>query len=291
MSLFGKKNSEKGFFSYIKALFSSNKNIDPEFQEKFKRILYEADLGPSIVEALIGKLKNVRTYEDASSIIQNELSKILKPYEAEISVDKKLYVIMMVGVNGVGKTTAAAKLAYWFKETKGKKVMLAAGDTFRAAAVEQLEHWAKKIGCEFFSKGKNADPGSVGYESIALAVKNNIDVLIIDTGGRLHTQSGLMAEINKVHKAVSKALTHNPDQVLLVVDATQGQNIQNQIEIFNNFIEISGIILTKVDGTAKGGAVIKAIEKLKRPIYFLGTGETLTDLARFEPQGFIAKFL
>ncbi|MCX6112238.1 MAG: signal recognition particle-docking protein FtsY [Proteobacteria bacterium] len=290
MSIFGKKK-DKGFFSYLKELFSSNKEINPEFQENLKRILYKADLGPSIVEGLFNKLKNIKTYEEASSIIQNELSKVLKPYESEISVDKKPFVIMMVGVNGVGKTTAAAKLAYWFKETNNKKVMLVAGDTFRAAAVEQLEHWAKKIGCEFFSKSQNADPGSVGYESVTMAIKNDIDVLIIDTGGRLHTQRGLMAEISKVYKAVSKALNHNPDQVLLVVDATQGQNIQNQVEIFNNFIEISGIILAKVDGTAKGGAVIKAIEKLKRPLFFLGTGEKLTDLARFESQGFIAKLL
>jgi len=137
-----------------------------------------------MVEGLMGKLKNLKTYEEASSIIQNELSKILVPYRSEISVDKKPYVILMVGVNGVGKTTAAAKLAYWFKETIHKKVMLAAGDTFRAAAVEQLEHWAKKIGCGFFSKGQNADPGSVGYESVMMAVKNDSDVLIIDTGGK-----------------------------------------------------------------------------------------------------------
>ncbi|MEI6079274.1 MAG: signal recognition particle-docking protein FtsY [bacterium] len=290
MSLFSKKK-DKGFFSYIKELFSSGRNIDQEFHESLRKILYEADLGPSVVESLFSKLKNSKTYEEASSVIQNELSKILKPHEADMSVTKKPYVIMMVGVNGVGKTTAAAKLAYWFKETQNKKVMLAAGDTFRAAAVEQLEHWANKIGCEFFSKGNGADPGAVGFESVTKAVKEDLDVLIIDTGGRLHTQSGLMAEISKVHKAISKALNGHPDQVILVVDATQGQNIQNQTEMFNKFIEISGIILTKFDGTAKGGAILKAVEKLKRPIYFLSTGEDLKSLARFDSQAFISKLL
>jgi fused signal recognition particle receptor len=289
ISLFGKKQG-KGFLSYIKELFSSGKT-DLELQESLRKALHEADLGPTLVESLLSKLKNINTYEDASAVIQDELTKILKPYEAQMSVSKKPYVIMMVGVNGVGKTTAAAKLAHWFKETQNKKVMLAAGDTFRAAAVEQLEHWAKKIGCEFFSKEKGADPGAVGYESANKAKQDGIDVLIIDTGGRLHTQSGLMAEISKVHKAVSKALSGEPDQVLLVVDATQGQNIQNQAEIFNKFIEITGVILTKFDGTAKGGAIIKAVEKLKRPIFFLGTGEGLNSLARFDSQTFISKLL
>jgi len=289
MFLFDKKQGE-GFLSYIKGLFSSGKT-DQELQESLRKVLYEADLGPVLVESLLPKLKNINTYEDASAVIQNELTKTLKPYEAEMSISKKPYVIMMIGVNGVGKTTAAAKLAHWFKETQNKKVMLAAGDTFRAAAVEQLGHWAKKVGCEFFSKENGADPGAVGYESVSKAIKGGIDVLIIDTGGRLHTQSGLMAEISKIHKAVSKALSGEPDQVLLVVDATQGQNIQNQTEIFNKFIEITGVILTKFDGTAKGGAIIKAIEKIKRPIFFLGTGEKLQNLTRFDSQAFISKLL
>lgn len=290
MFLFGKK-SEKSFFSYIKDLFSSKSGLSQDSQENLKRMLYESDLGPGIVENLFNKLKNVKEYDSASLIIQDELSKVLRPYEADLKIDKKPYVIIMVGVNGVGKTTAAAKLAYWFKHNYGKKVMLAAGDTFRAAAVEQLEHWAKKIECTFFSKGANADPGSVAYESVIKAIQEEIDILIIDTGGRLHTQSGLMAEISKVNKALAKALTREPDQVFLVVDATQGQNIQNQSEIFNKFIKITGLLLSKFDGTAKGGAIINAVEKLKCPIYFLGTGETLENLIKFDSKTFISKLL
>ncbi|MEI6092234.1 MAG: signal recognition particle-docking protein FtsY [bacterium] len=289
MFLFGKK-SQKSFFSYIKDLFSSKNGLNLESQENLKRTLYESDLGPAIVENLFDKLKSVKEYEQACSIIQDELSKILRPYEADIQIDKKPYVIIMVGVNGVGKTTAAAKLAYWFK-SNDKKVMLAAGDTFRAAAVEQLEHWAKKVGCSFFSKGSNADPGSVAYESVVKAIEEDIDVLIIDTGGRLHTQSGLMAEISKVNKALSKALTREPDQAFLVLDATQGQNIQNQAEIFNKFIKITGLLLTKFDGTAKGGSIIKTVEKLKCPIYFLGTGEHIENLIKFDSKAFISKLL
>jgi fused signal recognition particle receptor len=244
--------TRSGIVSKIKRIFSKSPSISKNDHTEIEKILYDADLSETLVSGLMQGLSNARNIEDAVSFLNEELVKILKPYEKDIEIKNKPSVLMMVGVNGTGKTTASAKLAKRLKD-EGKKVMLVAADTFRAAAVEQLEYWSRKINCEFFSKVNGADPGSVAYEGVIKAKASDMDVLIIDTGGRIHTQSGLMAEIQKVYKAIAKALGRDPDNVLLVVDSTQGQNIKNQAEVFNQSIKISGLILTKLDGTAKGG--------------------------------------
>jgi len=282
-----------GWLSSIKELFSINKDSSSEefisFKEKIKKVLYEADLGPKICEEIISNIKASDDFEIVKTKIEQKLFNIIKPFEGSIEVDKEPYVIVLLGVNGAGKTTTAAKLANYFKNEYGKKVLLCGADTFRAAAVEQLKHWADKLDCDFFSKGNGADPAATAYEAVQKAVKEKFDLLIIDTGGRLHTQQGLMAELAKVHKAIGKSLNGAPHQNLLVVDSTQGQNIHNQVEIFNNFIELTGVILSKFDGTAKGGAIVRTLQDFKKPLMFVTSGERVQDLGKFDANKFISK--
>ena len=282
-----------GWLSSIKEIFSSSKNSSNEefisLKEKIKKTLYEADLGPKICEEIIDDIKNSDDFEIIKTKIEQKLFNIIKPFEGSFELDKNPYVIVLFGVNGAGKTTTAAKLANYFKNEQGKKVLLCGADTFRAAAVEQLKHWADKLGCEFFSKGTGSDPAATAYEAVQKTVKEKFDLLIIDTGGRLHTQQGLMAELAKVHKAIGKSLNGAPHQNLLVVDSTQGQNIHSQVEIFNSFIELTGLILTKFDGTAKGGAIVRTLQDLKKPLMFITSGEGVQDLGNFNANKFISK--
>ena len=284
-----------GWLSSIKNLFSSNKASSNEefrsFQDQLKKILYEADLGPKLADEIVESIKATNDFDTAKTLIEEKLLKIMQPFESSIEINTKPYVIMLLGVNGSGKTTTAAKLAHHFKKDLGKKVLLCGADTFRAAAVEQLKYWADKIGCGFFSKGNGADPGATAYEAVQKAIDEGVDIVIIDTGGRLHTQQGLMAEIAKVYKAVGKVLNGAPHQNLLVVDSTQGQNVFNQVENFNDFTELTGIILTKFDGTAKGGAIIRTLQAFKKPLMFVTLGEKAENLSKFNSKQFINKFL
>lgn len=282
-----------GWLSSIKDIFSVSKSSSNEefvsLKEKIKKVLYEADLGPQICEEIINDIKSADDFETIKIKIEQKLFKIIKPFEGSIELDKNPYIIVLFGVNGAGKTTTAAKLASYFKNEHSKKVLLCGADTFRAAAVEQLKHWADKLGCEFFSKGNGADPAATAYEAVKKAVNEKFDLLIIDTGGRLHTQHNLMAELSKVHKAVGKSLSGAPHQNLLVVDSTQGQNIHSQVEIFNDFIRLTGIILTKFDGTAKGGAIVRTLQDFKKPLMFITSGEKVQDLGHFDANKFISK--
>jgi fused signal recognition particle receptor len=283
-----------GWLSSIKNLFSLNKNSTEEFksfQDQLRKVLYEADLGPKLTYEIVEGLKATNDFDTAKTLIEEKLLKIMQPFESSIEINTKPYVIMLLGVNGSGKTTTAAKLAHHFKNDLNKKVLLCGADTFRAAAVEQLKYWADKIGCVFFSKGNGADPGATAYEAVQKAINDDIDVIIIDTGGRLHTQQGLMAEIAKVYKAVGKVLNGAPHQNLLVIDSTQGQNVFNQVQNFNEFTELTGIILTKFDGTAKGGAIIRTLQTFKKPLLFVTLGEKVENLSKFNSKQFINKFL
>ncbi len=278
------------FFSTVKELFSTDKK-ELVLKEDIKKILYQADISTALVDKLLHTIKRTDGFEETKKNIEKELLDYLMPFEAELKLDEDLNVVMLVGVNGVGKTTTAAKLAKLIQDKYKKKVMLAGADTFRAAGVDQLEQWSKKIGCDFFSKGSGSDPGAVAYESVTLAKKNKVDVLLIDTGGRLHTQVGLMSEISKTQKAISKSLGKEPKHVLLIVDSTQGQNIKNQVDVFSNSLNLSGLILTKFDGTAKGGALLGAIESVKKPVFFISNGEKLENISEFKSSDMVHKIL
>ena len=195
-------------------------------------------------------------------------------------------VILVVGVNGVGKTTTIGKIAHQYK-LQGKSIVLGAGDTFRAAAVDQLKIWSERVGCHFFSKGMNTDPAAVAYETVQYAVNNNLDVAIVDTAGRLHTKVGLMRELTKIKNSVSKSLDGAPHEVLLVLDATTGQNALEQARHFTEATEVSAIAVTKLDGTAKGGVALGISDQFKIPLKYIGVGEGIEQLQIFNKRAFV----
>ncbi|MFQ5447955.1 MAG: signal recognition particle-docking protein FtsY, partial [Saprospiraceae bacterium] len=229
---------------------------------------------------------------ELSSIMRDEIVRLLEENNTEdlddfdIPAGKKPYVMLVVGVNGVGKTTTIGKLAYQFS-LKGKKVVIGAGDTFRAAAVGQLKIWSERVGCDFFAKGMNTDPAAVAYETVDLAVKNNCDVAIIDTAGRLHTKVNLMNELSKIKRSISKRLDGAPHDVLLILDATTGQNAIEQAKQFTAATEVSSLALTKLDGTAKGGVAIGISDQFKVPIRYIGVGEEMEKLQVFNKRAFV----
>lgn len=277
-----KKRKTKGFKIFLK---------DNIVLEVLKKTLLEADLGSVLVEEILEKIKNVKNIEEAKTIIRELMFSEAKKFENEINIDKSPFVIMLVGVNGVGKTTMAAKLANYYKNVNDKKVILIGADTFRAGAVEQLEHWSKKISCDFFSKGSNTDSGANVFEGISYAKSLGSELIIIDTGGRLHNKENLMHEIQKLDRVVKKQIPEAPHLTLMVIDATMGQNVIKQSRVFNDFLKISGLALTKLDGTAKGGTVFNIAKELSFPVYFIGIGENLTDLKKYTAEDFVKNFI
>ena len=269
---------------------SINENVLDEVEE----ILFGADIGVHAVEQLIGELRDnavdINTGKtDAFSVMKSSVLSLIGRFgetKEIISESKQPLVILVVGVNGVGKTTSIGKLAMRFRH-EGRSVLLAACDTFRAAAVEQLEVWAERSGSEFIKAHAGADPASVAYDAVMRAKSRSTDVVIIDTAGRLHTSTNLMEELKKIRKVLGKIDDTAPHEILLVLDATTGQNALTQADVFNKALSISGIILTKLDGTAKGGIVISIIDKLGIPIRLIGIGESIDDLRDFSPEEFV----
>ncbi|HPH19887.1 MAG TPA: signal recognition particle-docking protein FtsY, partial [Haliscomenobacter sp.] len=204
----------------------------------------------------------------------------------ELPTGIKPFVLLVVGVNGVGKTTTIGKLAHQFKK-QGKKVVLGAGDTFRAAAVDQLKIWSERVGCDFYSKGMNTDPAAVAYETVNYAIQNDCDIAIIDTAGRLHTKTGLMQELGKIKRSIGKKIETAPHEVLLVLDATTGQNAIEQAKHFTEATDVNALALTKLDGTAKGGVAIGISNQFKIPIKYIGVGEAIDQLQPFDKQTFV----
>lgn len=276
----------------VENLIKSFKSIDEDFFEELEEILIQADLGVPTTDALVKSLRRQVKEQHLSepdevrgalqSIIADIMSDIDKPLQF---ADEKPTVFLMVGVNGVGKTTTIAKLAYRYK-SEGKKVMLAAGDTFRAAAVEQLQIWADRVGVDLIKHGEGADPAAVVFDSVKAAVARKADLLIIDTAGRLHTKTNLMEEIAKVRRVISREIPSAPHEVLLVLDATTGQNAITQARLFGEATGVTGIVLTKLDGTAKGGIVIAVAKELNIPVKLIGVGEGMEDLGDFSSQEF-----
>ena len=283
-----------GFMARLKALFTGKKEIDPAILEQMEEIMISSDVGvkttQSILERIREKLqKNELADSDAVwAALRAEATRILDigPAEPRSHSKAKPMVVLMVGVNGVGKTTTIGKLATkWNGE--GKKVVLAAGDTFRAAAVQQLEVWGKRVGAEVVKGKEGADPGAVAFEATKKAAELGADILLVDTAGRLHTKVNLMDEIKKVKKTIAKAMDGAPHETLLVLDATTGQNALAQAALFKEALELTGLILTKLDGTAKGGVVLGVCDELKLPVRYVGLGERAEDLREFVAVDFV----
>lgn len=287
------KKTRENVKGKIDELVTGRETIDEEFYEELEEILIEADLGVetavSAVEELRERVKEERERgpEEVKGYLKDILAQKLEDEVAPLNfAEIPPTVVLVMGVNGVGKTTSIAKLAYLLKQ-EGKRVLLAAGDTFRAAAIEQLEIWSERAGVELIKHQKGSDPAAVVYDALSAAKARGIDVVICDTAGRLHTKVNLMEELKKIYRVSGKAVADAPHEVLLVLDATTGQNALNQARLFGEVSKISGIILTKLDGTAKGGIVIAIKEALDIPIKYIGVGESLEDLHEFNPREFV----
>ncbi len=248
--------------------------------------LIEADIDYDLVEKILSKLPK----EVSKEKLKNELEKIFNVEENKIEINDKPYVFLIIGVNGAGKTTTIAKLAFKFK-SDGKSVILGAADTFRAAAIEQLSRWAEILDVPIVKTKQGHDPAAVTYDTIASAKAKGIDIALIDTAGRLHNKINLQNELKKIINVAKKAYENAPHKILLVIDATQGSSAINQAKVFNESVGIDGIIITKLDGTAKGGSLFSIVNELKVPIYFVGTGEKKEDLVKFDKNQFIEGIL
>jgi fused signal recognition particle receptor len=289
----GLKNTRGGFIARLAKLFGQKKEIDPELLNEIEEVLLTADIGVKTAEKILGRLRDrleKKELADADRVweaLREEALAILGGSPGGVSVQKRPTVILVVGVNGVGKTTTIGKLASRFKD-EGKKVVLAAGDTFRAAAVLQLEVWGRRTDCAVVKGKERADPASVIFDAVKKAKEDGADVVIADTAGRLHTKAPLMEEIKKVHRIVEKALDGRPaDEVLLVLDSTNGQNAIQQAQMFREAVPVTGIALTKLDGTAKGGVIAAIARTRPIPVRFIGVGEGIEDLRPFSAREFV----
>ncbi|MFI5009207.1 MAG: signal recognition particle-docking protein FtsY [Solirubrobacterales bacterium] len=266
--------------------------LDEHTWERLEEALIVADVGASTTASVVAKLEmeanegRVQGGEALSERLIELLAEIASTGEARIDVRHTPTVILAVGVNGTGKTTTIGKLAWHLHEELGRSVLLGAADTFRAAATEQLEEWAQRAGAEIVTGPEGSDPGAVAFETIAQARSRGVDVAIVDTAGRLHTQDNLMAELTKVRRVIARQLEGAPHETLLTVDATTGQNGLRQAQLFAEAVEVSGIVLTKLDGTARGGIALAIAHELGLPVKLIGTGESLEDLGPFDPEVF-----
>ncbi len=287
----GLKRSSDNLTSNIGAIFTKKK-LDQETLDELEDILIQADLGIDVATSIIDKLAQEKfdkeiTIEDVRQILAQEIEKTLLPVAKELKIDanKKPFIILMVGVNGSGKTTSIGKLAQKFSDS-GKSVMLAAGDSFRAAAIEQLEIWGKRIGVPVISRQIGADPSGLAYDAVKKAKELKKDVLIIDSAGRLQNREELMAELEKIIRVIKKIEPDAPHAVLLTLDATTGQNALNQVKIFAQRAAVSGLIMTKLDGTARGGILVAISRAFSIPIHYIGVGENIEDLESFNAKDF-----
>ncbi|RCW61132.1 signal recognition particle-docking protein FtsY [Halanaerobium sp. ST460_2HS_T2] len=290
----GLKKTKESFVNQVTNIFTGRTNIDDELFEELEEVLIQADVGVKTTFTLIEKLKEdveeeeITEPEELMDYFQKELQSLLQNDEGGFKFDKDLNIIMVVGVNGAGKTTTIAKIAGRHKE-EGKKVMLAAGDTFRAGAIEQLQIWGDRLGVNVIAQQEGSDAAAVAYDAVQSARAKEVDLLIVDTAGRLHTQTNLMEELKKVKRVIDREAAEIKAgvEVLLVLDATTGQNAISQAKLFNDAVEVDGVALTKLDGTAKGGIVIAVKNELDIPIKLIGVGEAAEDLQNFDPEEFI----
>lgn len=280
----------------LNAAFSTFRRVDEELLEELEEILIMSDVGMDtsleIIDSLRKKIKleNIKDAEEVKKALRELMQEILDKQSSEININTTPSVILVIGVNGVGKTTSIGKIANRLKK-ENKKIVLAAADTFRAAAVEQLEIWANRSGCDIVKKAEGVDPASVVYDAIKITKEKNADILICDTAGRLHNKKYLMDELYKIQRVIDKELPEANKEVLLVIDATTGQNAISQVKAFKEVAPITGIVLTKLDGTAKGGVVIGIVNENKIPVKFIGVGEGIDDMEVFNSEDFIKAIL
>jgi fused signal recognition particle receptor len=284
--------TRRSFFGQISGLLSGDQ-ITEEMWEDLEALLVQADVGVTTTMMLVDRLRDqvakgkARTAQDVQDLLKNELLALLgSPPPMRIDEPRLLTLLLIVGVNGSGKTTAIAKLARYYQD-RGRKVILAAADTFRAAAIDQIKIWGDRAGVPVIAHQPGADPGAVVYDSIRAGQSRGADLLIVDTAGRLHTKYNLMEELRKVRGVASKRVHEAPHETLLVLDATTGQNALSQARHFKDAVEVTGVIVAKLDGTAKGGIVFAIAQELGLPVRFVGTGETMDDLAEFDPGEFV----
>ena len=276
----------------INNVFSNFRKVDEELLEELEEALIISDMGVETSTQIISNLREkikkekIGESEQVKEALREEIEKILEKCDNSLKLETKPSVILVIGVNGVGKTTSIGKMAARLARD-GKKVIVAAADTFRAAAVEQLEIWAQRAGAEVVKREEGVDPASVVFEAIRRTKESNADVLIIDTAGRLHNKKYLMDELNKIQKVVNKEMAEASKEVLLVIDATTGQNAISQVKAFKEQADITGIVLTKLDGTAKGGAVVGIVQENDIPVKFIGVGEQIDDMEIFNSKDFV----
>nr|NLJ02117.1 signal recognition particle-docking protein FtsY [Bacillota bacterium] len=287
----GLEKTKQGFVDKVEQIMTGRK-VDEELFEELEEALIQADCGVETSLFLVDRLRErakeekITESEQLKDVLVEEIVELLQKNAASLKTpEERPYVLMVVGVNGAGKTTTIAKLAYRFKQ-EGARVLLAAGDTFRAGAIEQLEVWANRIGVELIKHQEGSDPAAVAYDAVNAAKARKSDVLILDTAGRLQTKVNLMSELSKVHRVVQRELGRDLDEILLVVDATTGQNALSQAKIFHEAVPLTGIALTKLDGTAKGGIVLALAHELELAVKLVGVGEQYEDLQDFDPNTF-----
>ncbi len=288
----GLNKTKKSFDEKINNVFSNFRKVDEEFLDELEEILIMSDIGMDTSIKIIGNLRErikkekIQDETEVKQALREEMQKILDITDISLHLNTKPSVILVIGVNGVGKTTSIGKIANRLAKD-GKKVVVAAADTFRAAAVEQLEIWANRSGADIVKRDEGVDPASVVYDALKITREKNADVLIVDTAGRLHNKKYLMDELNKIQKVINKEMPEADKEVLLVIDGTTGQNAISQVKAFKEEANITGLVLTKLDGTAKGGVVIGIVEENKIPVKFIGVGEQIDDMEIFNSEEFV----
>lgn len=287
----GLEKTRESFSEKVNNVFKVFVRVDEDFFEELEEALIMADLGVETATYIIEKLrdvvktKRISDSEEVKEELKNVISEILTGQDTKMHLETKPSVILVIGVNGVGKTTSIGKMAAHYK-SRGKKVILAAADTFRAAAIDQLDVWANRCGCEIIKHQENSDPAAVVFDACRAAAARGADILICDTAGRLHNKANLMAELNKISRVIERELPEADKEIMIVLDASTGQNAVSQAKLFSEAADISGIILTKLDGTAKGGVVVSIAKEQNIPVKFIGVGETLEDLQEFDADSF-----
>ena len=295
----GLEKTKKSFFSKLSNLFVGKDKVDVDVLDELEEVLISSDVGVETtieiinnIEARVSKEKYVGKSE-LNNILKEEISKIIVNENSNSNFNKSTiyspYVVMVVGVNGAGKTTTIGKLAHAYKN-KGKKVMLGASDTFRAAAINQLQVWADRVGVKLIKQQMGSDPASVAYDTLKAAKSQNVDIVIIDTAGRLHNKINLMNELSKIKRVMDKIIPESPHEVILVLDGSTGQNAFEQAKQFSSATDVNSLAITKLDGTAKGGVVLGISHQFKIPVKYIGIGEKIDDLKLFDPKSFVESF-